>query len=465
MRCWPISCFALLLFPAGCHVDQAREVATYRNVLDIPSTQPTTQPNGPVSLPQVLQSANRSNEDIAAQGEAYYRVLNERRRAVANFLPTLDLVPTYIRRDGDGGGSGSSSIIDIDGNSITSPGTSSRRGSFDVAADLNVNLFNGFADANRYWATTFRIEQARHQLLDLQQSVLLDVARVFYQVLISEASLNVIEQSLAAQEERLRDTRGRFDAGLARPLDVSQTEAQVSQTRVQWIDARRDIDTGRTTLSLLAATDLDRAVLGDGLTVPEVIQPSDVYLKQAAESRNDLRGAVAAVEASQREIEVAVAQYYPSVSLNFSAFLYRESVPDDRRWEALLGLNLPIFSAGRIRADVLEAWSFFREAQIVRNGVERQVRSDIRSALIELQASASRLAELEKQLRAANEAFGLAEQSYQAGIATNLDRLIAQSTLLTAQLGFSQEFFNRKVRYLDLLRVTGRLRHELESWR
>ncbi|HEX8322437.1 MAG TPA: TolC family protein [Tepidisphaeraceae bacterium] len=463
MRCWlTIFCVSLLLL-AGCRVDSAREAAIYRDLLAVPGPQPTTMPDASVSLPQVLRIANLANEDIAVQGEAYYRVLNERRRTVANFLPTLSLVPTYARRDAtdsnDGGGTNGG--VSVGGGQ----GGSSQNSAFDVSADLNINLFNGFADVNRYWATTYRIEQAKQQLLDLQQTVLLDVARVYYQVLISEASLNVIEQSLAAQEERFRDTRGRFEAGLARPLDVSQTEAQVAQTRVQWVDARRDIDTGRVTLSQLAATPLQDRVLGDGLTVPETPQSLDHYLSAATTSRNDLRGAISAIDASQREIKVAVAQYYPSVTLDFSAFLYRESVPDERRWEALLGVNLPIFAAGRIRADVLEAWSFFREAQIVRNRVERQVRSEVRSAYIELQASTSRLAELKKQRDAAEAAYQLAEQSYKAGIATNLDRLIAQSTLLTAQLGFSQEFFNRKVRYLNLLRVAGLLRNELESWR
>ncbi|MGC4030777.1 MAG: TolC family protein [Tepidisphaeraceae bacterium] len=185
----------------------------------------------------------------------------------------------------------------------------------------------------------------------------------------------------------------------------------------------------------------------------------------AVTARNDLRTAEAAVLASRRDVEVAVSQYYPSVTLDFSAFLYRETVPDNRKWEALLGLNLPIFSAGRIEADVLEAWSLFREAQIVRNKTDRQVRADIQAALIELKASGSRLAELKRQLDAADAAYSLAEQSYKAGIATNLDRLVAQSTQLTAKLAYSREYFDRKLRYLNLLRVSGLLRRELETWR
>ncbi|MGC4030776.1 MAG: TolC family protein [Tepidisphaeraceae bacterium] len=172
---------------AGCHVDQAREVAEYRRLLDAPDLVPSTQPDQPVSLPEVLRRANRSSDDLAVEGEAYYRVLNERRRAIANFLPTIDFAPTYARRDSAGSSNSA-------GNTAKSV--------LDAPVDLSVNLFNGFGDVNRAWAADYRIEEAKQRLLDAQQTLLLDVARLHYGVLISESSLAVIEQSLVAQEER-----------------------------------------------------------------------------------------------------------------------------------------------------------------------------------------------------------------------------------------------------------------------
>jgi len=51
------------------------------------------------------------------------------------------------------------------------------------------------------------------------------------------------------------------------------------------------------------------------------------------------------------------------------------------------------------------------------------------------------------------------------GLATNLERLIAQDQLLTAQLQYVSEQFTRKVSYLNLLRATGSLRTALEQFR
>jgi len=48
------------------------------------------------------------------------------------------------------------------------------------------------------------------------------------------------------------------------------------------------------------------------------------------------------------------------------------------------------------------------------------------------------------------------EQSCNAGLATNLDRLTAQDRLLSTQLQLTNEEFARKIAYLNLLRVMGR---------
>jgi outer membrane protein TolC len=60
-------------------------------------------------------------------------------------------------------------------------------------------------------------------------------------------------------------------------------------------------------------------------------------------------------------------------------------------------------------------------------------------------------------VQAAEEALRQAEESYRAGLATNLERLTAQDAVLTAQLQLTSELFDHKVFYLTLLRAIGGL--------
>ena len=343
----------LCLTLAGCRVDQAREVAVYRDVLDLPD-EPVLSADQPLGLRDAMRLANRESERLAAQGEGYLRSVIDRRRTLANFLPTADLAPTLSIRNG-----GNAGAIGRTGNQIGEFETNA-----DVPVDASLNLFNGFRDVSAYWSDTYRIAQQRSNLLAFQEGLLLDVARSYYQVLRSEATVRVFEGSLRTQEERLREAKGRVSAGLASPLTQAQIAAQLSATRSQLIAAQRDVTQLRASLALLVAAAIeDKELTPDPpAALPDALAPLDDALAAAFAYRSELAATAAAVAASRRDVDVAFGQYYPSVSLDVSYFLYRETAPTERDLTGLLSANLPLFAAGRIRADVRSAWSFFRQA-------------------------------------------------------------------------------------------------------
>jgi len=79
----------------------------------------------------------------------------------------------------------------------------------------------------------------------------------------------------------------------------------------------------------------------------------------------------------------------------------------------------------------------------------------------DLEASGNRLKEYEAQVAAARDAYQLADQSYGAGLTTNLDRLIVQNRLQQAELQLAAETLSRKIMYLRLVRQTGTLVDEV----
>jgi outer membrane protein len=456
---WPLLMIAavVLFVVAGCAVDQKKEVATYRKVVDIPTTAPAADfaSGQPLTLRRALLLANASNEQLSIEGENYLQSLIERRRAVAAFLPTVSLAPRYVFRERTGGGGG--------GDEDDRGGSSSEHRTLDVPVAAGGNVFNGFSDVARLRSARLNVEERRALLLDLQEQLLLDVAEVFFQVLRSEESVRVLENSLQVQEARLRDVRGRQQAGVVRPLDVAQVEAQASQTRVSLYAARSDAVNGRSVLAFVTAANVAQSPMVEEFDAPAINDTREWLQALGADRRHDLAAAAAATRAARQLVEAAIGQYYPSVSVDLNVFLYRESTPSDRDWEGLLRANIPLFSAGLIEADVRTAWSEFRQASLNESLTRRRVVQDVDVARQDFLATAKRLAEAQTQLRAAEQAFAQADRSNAIGLATNLERLIAQDQLLTAQLQFVSQQFARKLSYLNLLRATGSLRSVLEA--
>jgi len=69
----------------GCAVDQEKEVAQYRLVLDDNRLPPTNElpANEPLTLEQAMALANRHNEQLGLSGEDYVQALIDKNRAVA----------------------------------------------------------------------------------------------------------------------------------------------------------------------------------------------------------------------------------------------------------------------------------------------------------------------------------------------------------------------------------------------
>jgi outer membrane protein TolC len=429
---------------AGCRVDQKKEVQLYRDVLDrmTDGKAPRYAPGEPLTLEKTLALTNWYSEQLAIRGENYLQALIAKDRAASAFFPTISLAPSYYRQDPVSGSSGAN--------------IANKR--FDVPVNGNMNLFNGFRDIANVRLAAYTIEQQRWLLLDMQQEVLLDVARTYYQVLRAEGSVQVLRNSLRVQEERVRDMQAKQRVGNARPLDVAQTEAEAAATRVSLVQAISDVRNGRNTLAFLVGAPVADSPLLDRYQLPAEVPSVDDLLKSAHESREDYRAAFAAVQASRQNVEAAIGQYYPSVTLNVNYFLYRESLPSASDWNAILQANLPIFTGGLIHANVRTAWSQLRQARLEESLLDRQITQDVQVAYENLRANAERIKELQVQLAASQQAFNVAERQYQIGLATNLERLTAQDNLLSTQLQLTQAQFDRKIFYLDLQRVSGRLR-------
>jgi outer membrane protein len=426
-------------------------VATYRTVLDAhtPAVLPALAPDEPLSLPRALLLANRYNEQLAIHGETYLQSLIARNRAFAAFLPTISVNPGYSLANNTTPTRGP-----LAGDASTGGSTSHSLG---ASASGQINLFNGFADVAAMRQADAAINQQRALLLDQQSLLLVNVASAYYQILHAEQSATVLTHSLTVQRESLRYQEARLRQGSARPLDVAQTRSQEAATRVSLRQAQSDARNGRTLLGYLIG--LSAAVdgpLSDELGVPENLPAIDAAKQQALSDREDLAAAASAVQAAQQAIQIAFARYFPSVSFDASHLLYRDP-PVGSLWSAGLSANVPIFTAGLVHADVRDAWSRYRQAVLTQSQLRRQVFQDVQTAYENLTTSQGKVRDLQDEVTAAQQAYDLADRSYQLGSASNLDRLTAQDSLLAAQLQLTNEQLNYKVFYLDLLRVVGQL--------
>jgi outer membrane protein TolC len=455
----------LLLGSLCACVNQRAEVHTYRAVVDAGLPRPKSyQPGQPLSLSRAMALANEDNEQIALQGENYLQALIAKDRAVSYFLPTIAFQPDFTIEQAGATGTTTAGANVTPQVAATAGGFKTYGDTFErIEAPVTGSMNLSFVSYPNLKSAEQTIVQQRQLLIDAQATVLLEVAETYYQVLRSEQQAQVLENSLKLQEARLADAQSRFANHLALALEVAQTRAQVASTQANLTQAQSDVRNGRHMLAfLIGVAEIDGPLI-DEVGVPDHIVSVDSFRASAAIHRQDLLAADAAVRAAKYSVDAAIAQYYPSVSINVAGFLYREYFSSASKWDAILVGNLPIFSAGIIEADVRQAWSRLRQAALYQAELRRQIDRDVQIAYDNLTTSEKLLVSFQQEVQAASDALNQSQQLLRNQLAIPLDVLTAQDTLLTAQLNYTSENFSRAVFYLDLLRITGQLAPDTSS--
>ena len=436
------SCAALLLsllaaVAAGCAVDEAKEIETYRSIVDAGAFD-IPEEGEPLDVRGTMVLTNAFNERMSIEGEEYLQALLERRRAAAALLPTLSFAPSLALRD---------------------QGSNQPTEAFDAPLEAAI-AFDPVSDPARIAAAEVSAVAQLALLLDAQDSLLLDAARAHYAVVLADRAVVVLESSLTVQEQRVEDARGRLEAGIVRPLDLSLSESQASQTAVDLLAARRAAITGRRTLRFLTASEVMTRPLVDNLDVPDALPSAEEQRAMALARRADLAAADRLIDAAATNVHVAYGQYFPRVSADLQVFLARETNPQSLDWTSLIQLNLPLFSAGLIETDVRIALSDLRLARFLRAELARLIEQQVNASIDNFEEATARVEQLHVQVEAATDALEQATGSYDVGLATNLERVAAQDFLLNAQLQLVTAELDRKIFYLELRRATGTL-HEM----
>jgi NodT family efflux transporter outer membrane factor (OMF) lipoprotein len=385
--------------------------------------------------------------------------------ARADEMPTLDANGSYTRErlsqkgviallGGSGGGSSGGSFASQGSSASGINGTSGAIPST-VTGGTVVPPFNVFQygfDASweiDFWGRARReVEAARASAVADEESrrnallsVLAEVARDYIQLRGVQASIAITNENLGTANESLHLTEERAAGGLTTDLDVANARAQVATTAAQLPNLQQQESQFINALSLLLAEPPNalRTELAQAKPIPPVPPTVPIGLpSELARRRPDIRQAEAQLHAATADIGVAVADFYPRVTLSGSIGLQALMAKDLGNWASRqygLGptVTLPLFEGGRLKATLELRKQQQQEAAINYQQTVLQALHDVDNSLIAYDAEQRRNAQIAAAVAANRQALSLARQRYDQGIATFLDVLDAQRSLLATQ--------------------------------
>lgn len=287
-----------------------------------------------------------------------------------------------------------------------------------------------------------------------------DVAINYYLLHSLDAEADVLEHTLALRKKSLELVTSQFKFGAIDALDVARAKTDVSTTLSDMSDVgRRRAETTHIIAILCGKPATDFVIENKPLTLPPPEIPADLP-SMLLERRPDVVHAERLLAASNEEIGVARAAFFPRFSLTGSAGLESQELTNLFNWQSTVwnfatGLAQPVFTGGRNKANLEASRARYDQATAQYKQQVLVAFKDVEDALAGIQFRAEQAKFQAEAVDAAREVTTLATKRYENGQVTYLDVVDAQRKQLEVELGASRILGQRLVSTIQLIKSLG----------
>lgn len=308
-----------------------------------------------------------------------------------------------------------------------------------LAASWELDVFGGTLRSVQ--AATADVAAQEENRRDVLVILLGDVGNTYAQLRGFQRRLEIADKNVKTQQETLDLTTARAKAGLATELDVSRAAAQLDSTKavVPTLVSGMDVSIHRLSVLLGEEPGALRTELEKTSPIPaaapdvEIGLPSDLLQR-----RPDIRRVEAEVAAATAQIGVAKAQLFPSFVLTGTAGRQATQLHDvtlglGNFFSVGPGINLPLFTGGRIRSSIAVQTSRQRQAAITYESTILNALEEVQNSLVNYSQEQERRDRLSESVKQSQLAVDLSNEQYRAGLVDFLSVLEAQRDLFVAE--------------------------------
>jgi outer membrane protein len=319
-----------------------------------------------------------------------------------------------------------------------------------------------------YSESELQAAQAGMQLKIAEQDLILRVAQAYFDVLIAQDSVGLVNAQKTAISEQLEQAKRNFEVGSATITDTLEAQARYDLTGAQEIAAQNNLEIKRSALQqLINAKPGELAALGKELK-PEAPQPADMeqWVDQAQMNNLQLAIAQAATEIADKEVARNRGGHYPTVDLvanysqnnaNGGSFGLGSETTNK---SVGVQLNMPLFQGGVVNSRWREAEANRERARQELENARRNVAQQVRLSYLGVVSGIAQVQALQQALTSSESLLQASKLGQEVGVRTNLDVLNAQQQLFATRRDLYQAQYNYLLNQLHLKQATGTLGEE-----
>lgn len=362
------------------------------------------------------------------------------------------------------------SLIDISNFDPSAPEGTEQEVSFQQNYDGNLNLsvrqliFDGSFFVGLQASRTYK-ELSTKEHIKTQIDVVEAVSKAYYNVMVNEERIDLLEANLSRIDTLLRETRLMYENGFAEKIDVSRLKVQYNNLKVQVDNTREMLRVSRYLLKFQMGMPIDSNFeLTDKLadvTFDAVIDESFSYNERIEYSQLQTNQALVNLDMKNNKVK-----YLPNLYANFN-YGYNTQTSQSSQWfqtdrwlnYGFVGatLSVPVFDgflkSNKIQKNKLQAKQIQQSFEQLENSIDLQ----IKQAKINLNSALDKMAAQKENMELAEEIYSVTKLKYQEGVGSNLEVVEADTDYKEAQTNYYNALYEALVAKVEVEKAYGRL--------
>lgn len=311
--------------------------------------------------------------------------------------------------------------------------------------------------------------------LDLQkQNILLNVAQSYFNVLRQDSLLALSKQEENALLKQYNMMQAKFKQGFVAKMELSEAHAQYQSATAKRVSYDVQYQLAKEKFEqLIGEYDGDLAKLSQSFEYQAPYPAQMNEWVELAELHNlELRRSRLSSQVALQQIKIDQADYYPQIEA-VATTAWVDQSPDSvintngRNDKIALEMNWTAFNGTRSKITEksrLSALAAQQDSEVVL----RNIRTDVKNAYLQITTAQSQLYAFKVARDSAQLVADASQASYQEGLKTMVDVLLAQRSAFAAQQDYIHAQYDYLLNILQLKASSGQLKtqdlDELNTW-
>lgn len=327
----------------------------------------------------------------------------------------------------------------------------------DIRASLNWSLVN-VASLQNYLASRHNFQSAKLSVDDARDMVVLTVGNAYLLVIADKSRIDSAQAQVDTSKVSLDQAVANHQAGTAPLLDELRARVDYQTQQQTLITAQNQFEKDKIALARTIGLPLEQKFeLTDQApyaTLDDV--DADTAVKQAIDSRNDLKALDEQVKSAEKARSAAKAERYPTLSFagDYGDIGVNPS-HSHGTGDATGTLDIPVLEEGKLRGDARQAQAQLDSKRAQFSDIHGQISADVRDSILDIHAAQKQVEVSRSNVQLANEALSEAQQRYAAGVSDNLAVSQAQQSVAQADDQYVSSLYQHNIAKLSLARALG----------